>query len=67
MPIKGDRYICDMLREFEKQRKALTSDISQHYIFKKRLDYSTTEVSTDLVELDLLYAEVLKIKGIILM
>ena len=56
MPIKGERYICDILREFEDKQ---ITKFSEKLVFRKHLDVSKKDdVLSDLVELQLIYAEV---------
>lgn len=47
--------MTDIIRKFENEKR---EDLSRALIFKKRLYYSVKDSPTDLVELDLVYAEV---------
>eukprot|EP01114_Cavostelium_apophysatum_P013166 TRINITY_DN3125_c0_g1_i3.p1 TRINITY_DN3125_c0_g1~~TRINITY_DN3125_c0_g1_i3.p1 ORF type:complete len:2243 (+),score=811.97 TRINITY_DN3125_c0_g1_i3:147-6875(+) len=55
MALRGDIYMCDMLKKFENEKKDKSS-----FVFRKRLNYEVKKAPTDLVELELVYAEAVK-------
>ncbi len=58
MPLRGDVYVADLIAKFEKERTSIADVLGNHFQFRKLINTSTKQVPTDLVELELNYAEV---------
>lgn len=53
-PLHGGFFICDLLKIFENERRAAEKSLK----FRRRMTFDMKQTWTDLVELDLVYAEV---------
>jgi hypothetical protein len=62
LPIRGDIYVGDLIRKFENDKRKLTTGntlTEGRFLFRKRMNFSVKDSPVDLVELDLVYAEVI--------
>eukprot|EP01119_Soliformovum_irregulare_P011679 TRINITY_DN294_c0_g2_i4.p1 TRINITY_DN294_c0_g2~~TRINITY_DN294_c0_g2_i4.p1 ORF type:complete len:1395 (-),score=561.67 TRINITY_DN294_c0_g2_i4:6-4190(-) len=57
MLVRGEIYFADLIRKFENERKSKIDTLGKHFIFKRILNWSAKDIPTDLVELELVYAE----------
>jgi hypothetical protein len=63
LPIRGDIYVGDLIRKFENEKRKSSTVASAlltegKFLFRKRMNFSVKDSPVDLVELDLVYAEV---------